>query len=271
MTLVLRYAAASHAGLIREHNEDSCRAGRYLLAVADGMGGAAAGEVASRLVITALAPLAVEPPAGDRDPATVLREAVDDANRRLSEACEAQPELEGMGTTLTALYLSGGRLAMAHVGDSRAYRLAGTGFTQLTRDDSYVQMLVDRGVITVEEAASHPHRSLVTRVLKGVPDDIACTSWDAVPGERYLVCSDGLTAAVSPAAIEETLREQGDPAVCVDRLIDLALRGGAPDNVTAVIGDVADDCDEGPRWRPSFPRLIMVLTALGAGLVAASR
>ncbi|HEX6499561.1 MAG TPA: protein phosphatase 2C domain-containing protein [Micromonosporaceae bacterium] len=264
MTLVLRYAAASHPGLIREHNEDSCRAGRQLLAVADGMGGAAGGEVASRLAITALAPLASDP--SDDDPATVLCEAVRDANRRLGEASAAQPELEGMGTTLTALYLSGGRIALAHVGDSRAYRLTESEFTQLTRDDSYVQMLVDRGVITVEEAASHPHRSLVTRVLKGVPEDITCTFWDAVPGERYLVCSDGLNAAVSPAAIEETLREQGDPAVCVDRLIDLALRGGAPDNVTAVIGDVVDEPDDPPRWRPSFPRLIMLLAVLGYGL-----
>src|SRR2546429_695499 len=238
MTLTLRYAARSDRGLIRDGNQDSVYAGPRLLAVADGMGGMAAGDVASNVVIAAMAPLDEDVP-GDAL-ADALRSAVETANQQLRDAVDANPALEGMGTTLTAMLFSGTRFGMVHVGDSRAYLLREGDFVQVTKDDTYVQMLVDEGRISAEEASSHPQRSLLTRALDGLDIDPEYSVRQALPGDRYMICSDGLSGVVSAETIGETLREYVDPVYCVDRLVQLALRGGGPDNVTVIVADVTD-------------------------------
>lgn len=238
MTLTLRFAAHSDRGLIRDGNQDSVFAGPRLLAVADGMGGMAAGDVASNIVIAALAPLDDDVPGPDLVDA--LRNAVAAANQHLHDTVQANPQMEGMGTTLTAMLFSGTRFGLVHVGDSRAYQLRDQQFVQITKDDSYVQMLVDEGRITPEEANNHPQRSLITRALQGEDVEPEFSVREARPGDRYLLCSDGLHGFVSDETISETMLGTPDPQQCVDRLIQLALRAGGPDNVTVIIADVVD-------------------------------
>lgn len=237
MSLTLRYAAKSDRGLIREGNEDSVYAGPRLLAVADGMGGMVAGEVASNIVVAALAPLDEDAPGSDLVDA--LKGAVSDANEQLRHAVEDNSALEGMGTTLTAMLFSGNRLALVHVGDSRAYVFREGELNQITRDDTYVQMLVDEGRITAEEAGSHPQRSLLTRALDGRDVDPDFSVREAVPADRYLLCSDGLTVVVSEETIGETMALD-TPALVAERLVALALRAGAPDNVTVIVADIME-------------------------------
>jgi PPM family protein phosphatase len=238
MTLTLRYAAHSDRGLIRDGNQDSVYAGPRLLAVADGMGGMAAGDVASNIVIAAMAPLDEDVP-GDAL-VDALRGAVDTANQQLRDTVDANPHLEGMGTTLTAVLFSGSKIGMVHIGDSRAYMLRDGEFNQITKDDTYVQMLVDEGRISAEEASSHPQRSLLTRALDGRDIDPEYSVRQVLPGDRYLICSDGLSGVVSAETIAETMTEFSDPQQCVERLIQLALRGGGPDNITVVVADATD-------------------------------
>ncbi|KKK06281.1 PP2C family serine/threonine-protein phosphatase [Micromonospora sp. HK10] len=238
MTLTLRYAAHSDRGLIRDGNQDSVYAGPRLLAVADGMGGMAAGDVASNIVIGAMAPLDEDVP-GDAL-VDALRSAVGTANQQLRDTVDANPQLEGMGTTLTATLFSGSKLGMVHIGDSRAYLLRNGEFAQITKDDTYVQMLVDEGRISAEEASSHPQRSLLTRALDGRDIDPEYSVRQVLPGDRYLICSDGLSGVVSADTIAETMREYPDPQQCVERLVQLALRGGGPDNITVIVADATD-------------------------------
>ncbi|MCO1616708.1 MULTISPECIES: PP2C family protein-serine/threonine phosphatase [Micromonospora] len=238
MTLTLRYAAHSDRGLIRDGNQDSVYAGPRLLAVADGMGGMAAGDVASNIVIGAMAPLDEDVP-GDAL-VDALRSAVGTANQQLRDTVDANPQLEGMGTTLTATLFSGSKLGMVHIGDSRAYLLRNGEFAQITKDDTYVQMLVDEGRISAEEASSHPQRSLLTRALDGRDIDPEYSVRQVLPGDRYLICSDGLSGVVSAETIADTMREYPDPQRCVERLVQLALRGGGPDNITVIIADATD-------------------------------
>jgi PPM family protein phosphatase len=239
MTLTLRYAARSDRGLIRDGNQDSVYAGPRLLAVADGMGGMAAGDVASNIVIGAMAPLDEDVP-GDAL-VDALRGAVEAANQQLRDTVDANPHLEGMGTTLTAMLFTGSKIGLVHIGDSRAYMLRDNEFAQITKDDTYVQMLVDEGRISAEEASSHPQRSLLTRAMDGRDVEPEYSIRQVLPGDRYLICSDGLSGVVSADTIAETLREYVDPGQCVDRLIALALRGGGPDNITVIIADAHDE------------------------------
>ncbi|MBI1759209.1 MAG: serine/threonine-protein phosphatase [Actinobacteria bacterium] len=237
MSLALRYAVRSDRGLIRGNNEDSVYAGPRLLALADGMGGHVGGEVASKVAISALAHLDDDAPSPDLIGA--LRDATDSANQHLRELVEADPGLEGMGTTLTALLFAGNRLGLVHVGDSRCYLLRGSQFAQITHDDTYVQALVDEGQITLAEASNHPQRSLLLRAVNGgdlVPD---LSVREVRPGDRYLLCSDGLTDVLSNDTLHEALRTN-DPRAAADRLVELALRGGGPDNVTVIVADVID-------------------------------
>jgi PPM family protein phosphatase len=238
MTLTLRYAAQSDRGLIRDGNQDSVYAGPRLLAVADGMGGMAAGDIASNIVIAAMAPLDEDVP-GDAL-VDALRHAVGTANQQLRDTVDANPHLEGMGTTLTAVLFSGSKIGMVHIGDSRAYLLRQGEFTQITKDDTYVQMLVDEGRISPEEASSHPQRSLLTRALDGRDIDPEYSVRQVLKGDRYLICSDGLSGVVSAETIGESMRDIADPQACVERLVQLALRGGGPDNITVVIADATD-------------------------------
>ncbi|WP_433212592.1 protein phosphatase 2C domain-containing protein [Dactylosporangium sp. CS-047395] len=239
MTLTLRYAARSDRGLIRSGNQDSVYAGPRLLAVADGMGGMAAGDVASNIVIATMAPLDEDVPGNAM--IDTLRGAVDLANQQIRDAVEENPAMEGMGTTLTAMLFSGSKMGMVHIGDSRAYLVRDGEFAQITKDDTYVQMLVDEGRISLEEANSHPQRSLLTRALDGRDADPEYSVRQVKTGDRYLLCSDGLSGVVSAETIESTLREYVDPDQCAGRLIELALRGGGPDNITVIVADVTDE------------------------------
>jgi PPM family protein phosphatase len=242
MSLVLRYAARSDRGLIRGNNQDSVYAGPRLLAVADGMGGHAAGDVASKVVIAALVHLDDDAPSGDLLQA--MREAVFEGSEHLREVIRESPQLEGMGTTLTAILFAGGRLALCHVGDSRAYLVRDGQLSQITHDDTFVQTLIDDGRITAEEANSHPQRSLLLRALNGQDVEPDLSMREARAGDRYLLCSDGLSGVVSEDTLAEALKDP-DPQTTADRLIELALRSGGPDNVTVIVADVVDDDGRG--------------------------
>ncbi len=238
MTLVLRYSARSDRGLVRQNNQDAVYAGPRLLALADGMGGHAAGEVASSLVISALAPLDEDDP-GD-DLLAELREATVEGNSAITRHVADSPDLEGMGTTLTAILFAGSRLGLVHVGDSRAYQLRDGTLSQITKDDTFVQSLIDEGRITEEEAHTHPQRSLLLRAITGQDIEPSLTMREARPGDRYLLCSDGLSGVVSDETLADTLMTYRDPRECADRMIELALRGGGPDNITCIVADVVD-------------------------------
>ncbi len=237
MTLALRYAVRSDRGLVRGNNEDSAYAGPRLLAIADGMGGHAAGEVASKIAVAAVEHLDEDRPVGDL--LAALRHAVEDANQRIAESIKADSELDGMGTTLTALRFTGGQVGLVHVGDSRAYLLRGEHLSQITHDDTYVQSLVDSGKLTAEEASHHPRKSVILRALMGADVDPDVSIREARAGDRYLLCTDGLSDVVTAPTLLEALSE-GDPQECADRLVELALRGGGPDNVTCIVADVVD-------------------------------
>jgi protein phosphatase len=237
MTLVLRYAARSDRGLVRSNNQDSVYAGPRLLSLADGMGGHAAGEVASKVVIAALAPLDDDEP-GD-DLLAQLREATNAGNGAIAELVAGDPELDGMGTTLTAILFAGARIGLVHIGDSRAYLQRNGQFAQITHDDTFVQSLIDEGRITEDEAATHPQRSLLLKALTGHEVEPNLTIREARAGDRYLLCSDGLSGVVTHETLTETIKIP-DAQECADRMIELALKGGGPDNVTVIVADVVD-------------------------------
>jgi PPM family protein phosphatase len=237
MALTLKYAVRSDRGLVRGNNEDSVYAGPRLLAIADGMGGHAAGEVASKIVIGTVEGLDEDRPIADL--ISSLRDTVADATAALAHAVDENPSLEGMGTTLTAIRFAGSRIALVHVGDSRAYLLRGGQLSQITHDDTYVQSLVDSGKLTADEASHHPRKSVILRALNGTDVDPDISIREARKGDRYLLCSDGLSDVVTAPTLLEALAS-GSPQGCADRLIELALRGGGPDNVTCIVADVVD-------------------------------
>jgi protein phosphatase len=235
MALYLRYAVRSDLGLVRNNNEDSVYAGPRLLAIADGMGGHAAGEVASKIVIGALEPLDEDRRIDDL--MRMLRDTVVEANHRIADAMRQRKDLEGMGTTLTALRFVGSQVGLVHVGDSRAYLLRNNMLTQITHDDTYVQYLVDSGKLTADEAKDHPRKSVILRALMGNEVEPDVTIREARAGDRYLLCSDGLSDVVSAETIADAMQIE-DSQECADRLVELALRGGGPDNVTVIVADV---------------------------------
>lgn len=248
MTVALRYAARSDVGLVRSDNQDSAYAGPHLLVVADGMGGHAGGDVASSVAVAALAPLDGESHGPD-DALDELETALDDARSEIIARSDAEPDLAGMGTTVTAILRAGNKLAMVHLGDSRGYLFRDDTLTQVTTDHTFVQHLVDTGRITLEEAEHHPQRSVVMRVLGDFDTDVTAdlSVREARPGDRWLLCSDGLSGYVSAETIALTLAEIEDVDACADRLVQLALRAGGPDNVTVVLADVVelDDLPDG--------------------------
>ncbi len=240
MTQFLRYAAKSDVGMVRRDNEDSGYAGRTLLAVADGMGGHAAGELASSTAVATLAELDSEDLAFE-DVLTALDDAMLTSAERITQFIEADPTRAGMGTTLTAILWRGGRIALIHVGDSRAYLLRDGSLSQITHDHTYVQTLIDAGRITPEEARTHPKRNLLLRAIDGNGAPEGETSMrEALVGDRFLLCSDGLSGVLPDNLLERVLGEVPDPTAAVTELVDLALSAGAPDNVTAVVADVID-------------------------------
>jgi PPM family protein phosphatase len=242
MTLRLRYAAVSDVGMVRQGNEDSAYAGPNLLVLADGMGGHAGGEVASASAVASMRDL--QPPDGGGDPTETLRGGVAAAGERLRSLVRARPELEGMGTTLTMLMHSGEVIAVAQVGDSRGYLLRDGVLEQVTHDQTFVQSLIDQGRISDEDAKTHPQRNLLLQALDGrveVEPEVVLRT--ARPGDRYLLCSDGLSSVVSEPTIRDVL-EVGTPREAADQLVDLAVRAGAPDNVTCLVADVVDEDED---------------------------
>jgi protein phosphatase len=241
VSIALRYAARSDVGLVRSNNQDSAYAGPHLLVVADGMGGHAGGDVASSVAIAALAPLDGESHGPD-DALDELERALEEAREEIISRSEVNPELAGMGTTVTAILRAGNKLAMVHLGDSRGYLLRDGVLTQVTTDHTFVQHLVNTGKITPEEAEHHPQRSVVMRVLGDFDVDIApdLSVREARAGDRWLLCSDGLSGFVSGETIARTLFELADVDTCAERLVQLALRAGGGDNVTVVVADVLE-------------------------------
>ncbi|RLP89926.1 MerR family transcriptional regulator [Micromonospora sp. BL4] len=233
-TVAVRYATGCDTGLVRDSNEDAAYASERLLAVADGMRGPG-GAAASAAVIDALKPLELtDAPAADL--LTMLTGAVTDADRTVRGLAtgDHQPV-----STLTALLRSGSQLALVHVGDTRAYLLRDGELSLLTQDHTWVQAQVDQGRLDRDEAAAHPQRAVLVRALGAGPQveaDLALRV--ALPGDRYLLCSDGLSAVVDRADLRSTLSAATDPEHTVRSLIDLAQAAGAPDNIACVVADI---------------------------------
>jgi PPM family protein phosphatase len=252
MAIALRYAARSDLGLgPKSRNEDSGYAGPNLLVLADGMGGHAAGDVASSMIVGELAPLDEEDVTADQA-IPLLEEALHSANAKLTKAMRENTDLAGMGSTTIVMLRTGKKLAMAHIGDSRAFMVRGDTFSQITKDHSFVQQLIDEGRISKDEAGHHPQRSVVTRVMTGQPDDEPDTSLrEAKIGDRFLLCSDGLSDFVGADVIEEIVREARTPDEAADRCIEVALKASTRDNVTVIVAEVVDaDGDDLPTTVP---------------------
>ena len=241
--LIMRYAARSDVGRIRSKNDDSAYVGRHLAVVADGMGGHAGGDVASASTVLDMIHLDHDDyPEGAE---TVLADEIQTANSLLSELVHQNPKLSGMGTTVTALLLEGRKLHFAHIGDSRAYRLRNKKFEQVSIDHTFVQRLIDEGRLRPDEAETHPHKNVLMRVLGDVDasPELDLDVLDVEPGERWLLCSDGLNY-VAGHVVERMVRETKDLRECAEILVDLTLEAGAPDNVTVVMLEIAEETDD---------------------------
>ncbi len=243
----LRHAVGTDPGLRREANEDSVYFSERLYAVADGMGGHAYGEVASSIAVAVLAELDVEAD----DPLSALSGAAREIAIRLTDLAEENFDMRGMGTTLTALLWDGERFAVGHIGDSRCYLVREGELTQLTRDHTMVQALVDDGRMAAEQAAEHPGRSMLMRALQaGSAHDPDLFFHEVEVGDRYLICSDGLSDVVGSGEIAELLTADPDGDETVRALIAAANAGGGPDNITCVVVDVvpAGNSSWLPKW-----------------------
>jgi protein phosphatase len=241
--LAIRYAALSDRGLVRESNQDTAYAGSRLLAVADGFGAGGAGAAAE--AVGALRRLETDGiPAGSL--LNVLEDAVESAGLAVRGVAAAGPEPRDAGTTLTAMLWTGSQLALVHIGDSRAYLLRDGELFRITHDHTLVQSMVDEGRLTPEEAASHPQRSLLVRALGGAQQTTAADIrlHDARAGDRYLLCSDGLSAVVSETELRRVVRTAADPDDAVRELVALANGSGGPDNVSCVVADVVGSQSE---------------------------
>lgn len=240
MARILRYAARSDVGKVRSKNDDSAYAGQYLAVVADGMGGHAGGNIASASTVLEL--IHLDEDGYDGDAGTALADEIQTANSLLSDLVRSSPQLAGMGTTVTAVLLSRDKMHFAHIGDSRAYRLKDGAFEQVSVDHTFVQRLIDEGRLRPEDADTHPHKNVLMRVLGDVDasPELDLMSFDAQVGERWMLCSDGLNAVVDEATIEQVVRAYPDLQECVDRLVELTLDGGSPDNVTVVLAEVVE-------------------------------
>ncbi len=244
MKIAFRFEARSDTGLKRSKNDDSGYGGRFLAVVADGMGGHVGGDVASATTVLNLTPLD-HPDFEDGTGSVYLADEIQSANLIINELAANDPQLAGMGTTCTALLIDGDCIEFAHIGDSRAYRLrpgADGEFEQISTDHTFVQRLLNEGRITPQEAENHPHKNVIMRVLGDVDasPELELKTLDAVPGERWVLSSDGLDAVVSLAEIEQVMRSTDDLSEIADTLIAMTLERGAPDNVTVVSLQVID-------------------------------
>jgi serine/threonine protein phosphatase PrpC len=236
-------SARTAIGLARSGNEDSALTSSSLLAVADGMGGHAGGEVASQIAIKTLATMVPVLTATDIDTDSIedlLLNSLHTIDGEISRVASDEIELRGMGTTLTALLIRGDRVALLHVGDSRCYRLRGNTFEQLTHDHTVLQELLDSGTISMSEAADHPQRSMLTQVLMGEGSVAPVLMvYEVNSKDRFLLCSDGLSSVLTEKEIKSLLKKSNrDEAVVA--LVEATYVNGAPDNVTVVVADVID-------------------------------
>lgn len=241
MSIQLRYAAFSDVGLVRSNNQDGGYASPHLLVVADGMGGAAAGDIASSVTVGHL--VAVDDVHAADDLLPLLRRAVEAAHDDMLALVAENPKMAGMGTTCIAMLRASNKLAMVHIGDSRAYLLRDGKLGQVTHDHTLVQYLVDHGRLTPEEAEHHPQRNVIMRALGDTPGEVELDESvrEARVGDRWLLCSDGLFGVVAHDTIEHAMCAIPDLHQLGEHLIDLALAAGAPDNVTVILADVIDD------------------------------
>ena len=239
--IALNWGTASDTGLVRQRNEDSLLAALPVFAVADGMGGHAAGDVASALTIGLLRELTTHAPLS----ADELKNAIEAANNAGISKSSSSEAMRGMGTTLVGIALVGGegdeRWMAFNVGDSRLYRLADGSLTQVSRDHSEVQELLDEGAISESEARRSPVRNVVTRAI-GTSETLDVDYWmlDPEPGERFMICSDGLTSELTKDQMIVTLLESPDPAMAANRLVEQALAAGGHDNVSVIVVDVSN-------------------------------
>lgn len=238
MSLALRVVSHSEIGLVRKNNQDSGYTSPHLLVVADGMGGAAAGDLASAVAVETL--MHVDESTTGPAMLEVMSEAVEDANDRIADLIAGDVALDGMGTTVTAALFDGSRLGLVHIGDSRAYLLREGRLQRLTHDHSWVQSLVDEGRISEAEAAVHPHRSLLLRVLNGQPGaDAEASLLDLAPADRLMFCSDGLCGLVDDPEIAELLALP-DRDEALGALVGAARSEGGVDNITVLVADVVE-------------------------------
>ena len=235
-------AARSAIGLVRQGNEDSGFVSPQLIAVADGMGGHAAGEVASRIAIEVLQTLVPALVATDIDEDSVedlLMHSLHSIDSEISVVTDEEIEKRGMGTTLTALLIRDKYISLLHVGDSRCYRLRGNTLEQLSNDHTVIQELLDQGAISMTEAAEHPQRSMLTQALRGDGDVTPVLQmYEVKKGDRYLLCSDGLSGVLTEKEIKIGLKKS-DKDEAVKFLVDATYVNGAPDNVTVLIADIS--------------------------------
>ncbi|MFY7825233.1 MAG: PP2C family protein-serine/threonine phosphatase [Candidatus Planktophila sp.] len=242
-------AARSAIGLVRQGNEDSGFVSPQLIAVADGMGGHAAGEVASRIaveVLQALAPTLVSTDLDEDSVEDLLMHSLHSIDSEISVVTDEEIEKRGMGTTLTALLIRGNYISLLHVGDSRCYRLRGNTLEQLSNDHTVIQELLDQGAISVAEAAEHPQRSMLTQALRGDGDVTPVLQmYEVKKGDRYLLCSDGLSGVLTDKEIKIGLKKT-DKDEAVKFLVDATYVNGAPDNVTVLIADISDEAKTTP-------------------------
>ncbi len=258
MLRVAEHSERTDTGRQREANEDAYFARSPLFAVADGVGGAQAGEVASGIAVEVLA---AGLPDGPGSVESRLSGIVEEANRLVYERSRADQTLNGMGSTLTAAYLDAEELTIAHVGDSRAYRWRAGELQVLTDDHSLVGEFVRQGKLTEEEAAEHPHRNVITRALGSGPQvQVDTHTWRAQPGDVYLLCSDGLTPMIPDAAVVEILRGAASLPEAVRGLIDAANAAGGRDNITAVLFRV----EEVPGAAPATAQMDVGATTVGS-------
>ena len=241
---VFALAARSAIGLHRSGNEDSALTSANLIAVADGMGGHAGGEVASSIAIKELSKLVPISQSSDIDADSLedlLAQSISEIDSEILRVASVDPELRGMGTTLTALLLHQDRIALIHIGDSRAYRLRDGELEQLSLDHTVLQELIDQGKLTISEANEHPQRSLLTQVLMGSGNlDPVLVVYERKAGDRYLLCSDGLSSVLSNKEIKLLLKKsKREDAVAA--LVEATYLNDAPDNVTVIVADIAAD------------------------------
>lgn len=259
------WVALTDVGRVRSHNEDAVLANPPLFAVADGLGGHEAGEIASQIAIETLRDHAPRKP-----DANALGRAVRAANREVIRAAQEGVGRSGMGTTITAAIVDGTDVVIAQVGDSRAYLIRGDTLTRITEDHSMVADLIRSGQLTEAESRVHPNRSVITRALGTDPNMYADTfEVDAEPGDRILLCSDGLTGMLTDDAILDLLQRYRDPAVAARALIDAANEAGGVDNISVVIVDIEGPSARGKGFRSREMRLRSWIAAIGWLLVAA--